>query len=395
MNVVADKLISSEAKLLEKGVSRAGNNEHRLSNLDGIRGIAIALVLICHSADLRWSNGLTQTFFFKAYWHIAQSLWVGVDVFFVLSGFLITSILIRTRAAKNYYTGFYGRRVIRIMPMFVIVLSLVGFFLFWNGQCKVWQFLILLFSLGNWLTIYEWEISPLVHFWTLAVEEQFYLVWPVVAKTFTQAKLVRLCIGLFISATLLRIVLALSGTNIWIIYKITPARWDGLALGAYLACLPACPHMERWFLKNIRKIITVSAICLALVIIYNGFGLFLFSKMSLALGLPFVDLLALGLVFTALQVKGGLFFSILNSYPLQWLGRYSYSIYLIHYPFYLIANWLIGDGKMIFMNLFISVGVYVVTPLLLARLAWILVEQPFMNFRYKFKPLYDNDSISN
>jgi peptidoglycan/LPS O-acetylase OafA/YrhL len=86
-----------------------GENERRISNLDGIRGIAIALVLIHHSGDVHWSNGLTNTIFFKVYWHIATSLWVGVDIFFVLSGFLITSILLRTRSATNYYTGFYGR----------------------------------------------------------------------------------------------------------------------------------------------------------------------------------------------------------------------------------------------------------------------------------------------
>jgi peptidoglycan/LPS O-acetylase OafA/YrhL len=388
VNVITDKLRSGEAKLLEKGVSRAGDNEHRLSNLDGVRGIAIGLVLICHSADLHWSNGLTQTFFFKAYWHIAQSLWVGVDIFFVLSGFLITSILIRTREAKNYYTGFYGRRVIRIMPMFVVVLSLAGSFLLCRGQCTVWQCLALLFSLGNWLIVFGGEIPPLGHFWTLAVEEQFYLVWPFIARTLTPARLLRLSLGLFASAMLLRILLAYAGTYVWIIFKITPTRWDGLALGAFLACLPACPHVEKWFLKSIRKIIMLSIICLTTVFVYNGFALYPFSKISLALGLPFVDLLALGLVFGALQVKRGPFSSVLNSHPLQWLGRYSYSIYLIHLPFFFIANWLIGDGKTIFMNLLISVCVYVLTPLLLARLAWDLVEQPFMKLRYKFKTVY-------
>jgi peptidoglycan/LPS O-acetylase OafA/YrhL len=177
MNVITDKPLSSEAKLLEKEILRVGDSKHRLSNLDGIRGIAIALVLICHSADLHWSNGLTQKYFFKAYWHIAQSLWVGVDIFFVLSGFLITSILIRTREAKNYYTGFYGRRVVRIMPMFIVVLLLAGSFLLWKGQCTIWQCLFLLFSLGNWLIVFGLEIPSLGHFWTLAVEEQFYLIW--------------------------------------------------------------------------------------------------------------------------------------------------------------------------------------------------------------------------
>jgi peptidoglycan/LPS O-acetylase OafA/YrhL len=109
---------------------------------------------------------------------------------------------------------------------------------------------------------------------------------------------------------------------------------------------------------------------------------------SLTLGLPFVDVLALGLVFEALRVKHGLYSDMLNWYPLQWLGRYGYSIYLLHYPCSIIANRLIADGTTLSINLLIAIGIYLVTPLVLARLAWDVIEQPFMKLRFKFKAVY-------
>jgi peptidoglycan/LPS O-acetylase OafA/YrhL len=186
----------------------------------------------------------------------------------------------------------------------------------------------------------------------------------------------------------LRAVLAILGTPVYVIYKITPAHWDGLALGALLACLPALPSLEQWFCSSIKTLVLVSAICLGALFAYNGFGLYCFSPLCLALGLPFVGILALGLVFSALQAKGGPLHRLLNAYPLQWLGRYSYSIYLIHYPFLCISNWLIGDRKSFLVNLLIAVGVYFVTPLLLARLAWSAIEQPFMSLKSRFKPVF-------
>jgi peptidoglycan/LPS O-acetylase OafA/YrhL len=388
MSGIANTSFPAEVNLLEKGIRRAGDKEHRLSNLDGIRGIAIVLVLIHHSADLRWSNGLTQSSFFKAYWHIAQSLWVGVDVFFVLSGFLITSILIKTREAQNYYTGFYGRRVIRIMPMFFVTLALVGSYLLWKGQCAVWQCLVILFSMGNWLIVGGREIAPLAHFWSLAVEEQFYLVWPVIARTLTPAKLVTPSLGVFLGATLVRIALAFAGTDAYVIYKITPTRCGGLALGAFLSCLPACPEIEKRFLKSIKKIMIISAIGLAGICIYNGCGLYAFSQSSLAVGLPFVELLALGLLFAGLQARNGPFFETLNASILQWLGLRSYSIYLLFMPCFFIANWLIGDSKLFLRNFIISVFVYGGLPLFLAGCSWTFIEQPFMALKYKFKPTF-------
>jgi peptidoglycan/LPS O-acetylase OafA/YrhL len=246
---------------------------------------------------------------------------------------------------------------------------------------------MLLLSLGNWMIAFGKEIQPLSHFWSLAVEEQFYLAWPTTVRKLTPHKTIILSIGLFSSAIVLRFILALAHVNSYTIYKVTPTHWGGLALGAFLASLSFCPKIESWFGRNISRLMIVSSFSLSAVFIAKQ-GLFAFSSFSLAFGLPFVELLSLGLVYSALKRNEGLLHSLLNSLPLQWLGRYSYSIYLIHVPCIFIANWAIGNNTFLPKNLIFSIGIYAVVPLLLARLAWTFVEQPSLSQKYRFSPQY-------
>jgi len=386
MNSIVNDQFPSVDEQLKAGIMAAGDVKHRITNLDGLRGIAIAMVLIHHSANLPWPTECTSTPLFKSYWHIAESLWVGVDIFFVLSGFLITSILIKTRYAKNYFTGFYGRRLLRIFPMFFLVLLAVSIVLLWKSEFQLWQFLVLLFSFGNWLIIGGHEVPVLNHFWSLAVEDQFYLTWPLVLFFFKPRQIVNICFGLIFIAILLRLFLAWGGINAYINYKITPTRWDGLAWGAILACLPTCPKFERWIQSHLKQLQYVAAICLLVVFGIKG-GLFGYSNFSISLGMPWVELLSFALVFQTLQIHDNKLNRILNSMPLQWLGRYSYSIYLLHMPCLFIAMYLFCTKQSISKGaLMLALSFYLIVSLVLARLAWTLVEEPFLKLRYKFKP---------
>src|SRR5438105_2987757 len=148
--------------------------------LDGVRGLAILAVLGGH---LLISNDVAASFWVQKLLDIRDLLWIGVTLFFALSGFLITGILYDTLGSEGYFRTFYGRRALRIFPLyygvlFALLLLTHPLHLNWHGQA--WR---LLTYTTNLPFTHEWTSNPaafvnLRHFWSLAVEEQFYLVWP-------------------------------------------------------------------------------------------------------------------------------------------------------------------------------------------------------------------------
>ena len=170
----------------------------------------------------------------------------GVELFFVLSGFLITGILYDARNKPNYFRNFYMRRVLRIFPLYYGVLVLVFFVAplipMFRGQT-----LDYLVDRQAWAWLYavnvyiakqgEWSFSYLDHFWSLAVEEHFYLVWPLVVLLLAQRPrtLITVSLAIALGAMLARLTGSLMGLSWWTTYVLTPFRLDGLALGAFLA----------------------------------------------------------------------------------------------------------------------------------------------------------------
>src|SRR5580698_6867484 len=136
----------------------------RIRQLDSVRGLAVLLVLV-HNTDIYPSLHLGL---------ITNAGWSGVDLFFVLSGFLITGILIDTKEAQNYFSSFYARRMLRIFPLYYAVLTLLVIVALHPTQIYYYLYL------SNWLILLKdgWQPNVAGHFWSLAVEEQFYLIWP-------------------------------------------------------------------------------------------------------------------------------------------------------------------------------------------------------------------------
>ena len=203
----------------------------RSLQLDAVRGLAVLLVLL-HNTDIYPSLHLHL---------ISANGWIGVDLFFVLSGFLITGILLDTKQSAGYFTNFYARRCLRIWPlyyslllfMFVIVPILRpsdGHAVFEARSSPWWAFPVFL---QNFLIpIPTMATGALGVTWSLAVEEQFYLVWPVVVKFCSQAQLRKIAIAVICISPALRYYLALHQVNI---YSNTFCRLDGLMAGALLA----------------------------------------------------------------------------------------------------------------------------------------------------------------
>lgn len=218
--------------------------------LDGLRGLAILMVLLFHYATLLPSFVLP----------VFGQGWAGVQLFFVLSGFLITGILLDSKGQEHYFRNFYARRTLRIFPLYYGVLSvlLIALLVFRLGFPQVWahkHLAPLLWSYQPWLWTYTANIQMAIHnkvmflvghFWTLCVEEQFYLVWPLVVFAFSRKTVLRICVALIAGALVIRLTLtglgAGGGTN----FVLTPCQMDSLAAGALVATLIRLRGGTQW-----------------------------------------------------------------------------------------------------------------------------------------------------
>ncbi len=311
--------------------------------LDGIRGIAILLVLLLHTTILQTPILDTHVLTERIVWQVALVGWAGVDLFFVLSGFLITGILLDAKGGRGYFGSFYARRFLRIFPLYYAFLTVVLLAVprfaptlvhdaarLESRQIWFWTYLT---NIGMAFHA-DWNALP--HFWSLAVEEQFYLLWPAVVLMFNAATLRRLTQGLFVAALATRLGLLFAGVRPEAVFVLTPARMDTLAVGALIAILSrdegTRAQLSRWSLLVLR----VGSAGLIGIIVVTG---------TLAQYDPLVQTLGyslLALWFGALLVK------VISASPtsrlrrimtwggLRHLGLRSYALYVVH-PMALIA----------------------------------------------------------
>jgi peptidoglycan/LPS O-acetylase OafA/YrhL len=189
-----------------------------INSFDGIRGLAILLVLMGHAGWL-------------------ASGWVGVDLFFVLSGFLITRILRRSKDQRHYWRRFYIKRAARILPPLILVIAMVA--LLWP-HLRPGGLLVYLLSFGNIADLTtRFNVWPLEHLWSLSVEEHFYMLWPFAVLRLSRSKLQKVLMlvvaGLPLARLAFTYLLPRHPPNV--IYYLTPFRIDGIALGCLLALL--------------------------------------------------------------------------------------------------------------------------------------------------------------
>lgn len=299
--------------------------------LDGLRGIAILLVVFYHNFGF-----IRQSYFG----------WLGVDLFFVLSGYLITSILLKEVGKKGFPGNFYRRRILRIFPLyyltlvlFLVVFPLLGLFrtelrYFLDNQVWLWTYL------QNWL--YSLQLTAdaklLTHFWSLAVEEQFYLFWPFVILWVRSPRKL-----LFIMLGLLLIVLAgrsalwfwqVEDLNYTTLYTFT--RIDGICIGSILALL--LQYRPRLVEKHMALIVSMLA----------GLNfLFYFLNRANAGGYPyfaFIGYTTFAVLFALLVHEvvttpdTTLVNRLLSFSPLRFFGKISYGFYVFHWPVFFLLN---------------------------------------------------------
>jgi peptidoglycan/LPS O-acetylase OafA/YrhL len=310
--------------------------------LDGVRALAILLV-IPHNVDVL--TGPVTSFEYPAV-VLMHTGWIGVQLFFVLSGFLITANLLDTRGATNYFSAFFARRTLRIMPLYfatlLIMLGVAPLVLHAleplrataSKQIWLWTFLC------NWTQPYEGSVYGFGHFWSLAVEEQFYLLWPLIVWRCRPQRLLRLCVGIAIGAVLVRAALAAKQFPHEALYMFTPCRMDALALGAAGAAMLRIPSTAEWLRRRAHSIAIGSvAILIGVAAGTHGFAVYDLSSQLVGYTLIAVAFAAF-ITLASLQPAGsmGALLTPLRSTPMRLIGRYSYGMYVFHLPLHVFVG---------------------------------------------------------
>ena len=261
--------------------------------------------------------------------------WCGVDLFFVLSGFLITGGLLRTKTASNYFESFYGRRILRIFPVFYLALAItfgiLPHFISSPPLPPPHDYLYYWLYLNNWAPLMQIlnNTQFVGHFWSLAVEEQFYLVWPAVVLWVSRKHLYFVASLGVLCAPLLRAALVHSGVQNEVIYRNSFCRVDSLMVGVLCALLVSEPQIYEWVQRG------------PLLLFWCGWMAWAGSAYMLGGWYIRTPMLIWGMTSNAvgfgLVLLGCLASSpwnkILSWTPLRLIGMWSYGIYVYHAAF--------------------------------------------------------------
>jgi peptidoglycan/LPS O-acetylase OafA/YrhL len=380
-------------------VARAWSSQARIPELDGLRGVAILLVVLYHYVAL--SGGAapgTALYAFQQHFAIG---WAGVDLFFVLSGFLIGGILLDARSSGTYFSTFYARRVFRIMPLYYFWIAL--YFMFVLGPFRSLSALLahnsehwsdvplyVLFAQNSVKIIHgDFGTAWLGPLWSLAVEEQFYLVMPLLVRFVPIRRLVPLLFALLIAAPITRM-LAILGGHHAAQYLLTPCRADALSLGVLVAI---AWRNERWkclFARH-RTVFYFAFAVLSFAVLYLAIWKPSQYSWTMAVwGFSAVDEFMAGLLIIALIAPRGLLGTICRWGFLVEIGRISYCLYIVHEAVNLLLHVALlhkipdfGNWRSIVLTLLAAL-----TSIGIARMSWVFLEQPILRHarRFRFMP---------
>jgi peptidoglycan/LPS O-acetylase OafA/YrhL len=306
----------------------------RLPALDGLRGLAILGVLFSHSLILKSGplpdRILTPVFF---------NGWIGVDLFFVLSGFLITGILWDSRESLHYFRNFYMRRVLRIFPLYYLLITVV-FFVVAKIHTPLAQDMVGTAGQPIWYYLYlnnmyrgTPELSPLLGItWSLAIEEQFYFIWPTVVLLCSRRRLMQICAGLIVAALVTRVGLFMAGVYWNWIHDFILSRADALAVGAWIALALRGNEGSRLVARAAKAAVVFSIAWTVLILALKKLSLWT-PGLGIALRYTPLELLFGAILVSALTATKGMHrYRFFTFRPFRTAGKLSYAMYLLHPP---------------------------------------------------------------
>lgn len=361
------------------------NVQSHVKPLDGIRGLAVLAVLFFHFGDLSHAH----SFALRAIGAVKDAGWIGVDIFFALSGFLITSILYQTRNDTNGAVNFYARRALRLFPLFYGVWIGIALYLFLTHQPWRAGYALYLFYAGNFIAVKYGFVGTLgvAHFWSLAVEEQYYLIWPwLVWKIHNYRTMKMILLGSLLLSFLIKLVLIALHVNPLVAYYTLPTHIESIAMGSFVA-FAVQRHEEKWLVGMSRILLPVSAACVVSLGVMNR-GLNFGSPMIQLIGYPLLGLLACSLIVRSLE-PGSWTARAMTNPVLRFYGRYSYGLYVYNYLLHhLLKKYLYPSmGNHIVnppvLNVAYLVSCFAILTVI-SVLSFHLCEDPFLHLKRKF-----------
>jgi peptidoglycan/LPS O-acetylase OafA/YrhL len=359
---------------------------HRSRELDGIRGVAVLLVLVWHyvACQLLGAPAGSRLAGFR---DALGLTWSGVDLFFVLSGFLITGILLDHRGASNFFRVFYIRRACRILPLYYLLLALyvlltllplaaerAGWLV--NRPMPLWTYALFIQNIFMGAAG-DFGAAALGVTWSLAVEEQFYLVIPLLIFLFRPKTAGIILLAALIAAPVLRI--TCPGFHAFVN---TLWRADSLLSGACLALLVRKPVFLRWVRRNARWVHFTLAAFFGIAVWMTLRPVWPFRFRHCWLAALYSTLILVGFALTESRIA-----SALRSSVLVWFGERSYGIYMFHQTVSGLFHGYAHGGPpqmTVARDSLVTLGALAVT-LMLAALSYRFFEQPFQRYGHRFR----------
>lgn len=353
--------------------SRGRGRMKHIRGIDGLRAIAILCVMTAH---------LFLNYFAYAFGVVPNSLGeIGVSIFFVISGFLITGILLNDRDGDLpkglALTRFYLRRALRIFPAYY-ALVLVGIFMQWKWFASLadWH---LSYTTNFFIAHANHWIGSAGHVWSLDVEEQFYLLWPTVLLLVPESRLLSVITGFIAIGIISTATLESFGASELQTYVLPFCHFHELGLGALIAYV---------YVKNpdaIKRIEpsrpTTLLIGAATLIIYYGINYHHFNMLGNFADVCLVDVLTAAAIIRCINSPQSKIVSLLEFWPIRKIGRLSYGIYLIHNTIPLIFQSTRFSNAA--QHSVIGFCIWIATTLGVAVLSWNLIEKPFLRLKTK------------